>query len=383
MASDAATAARVVWLEKFYDIVFVACVGRFANELGANPDLGHSLTVLGWLGGLWLSWFLVAMRLNRFPDEGWLTRAIVVLQLLCTTVAAAAAISATSQDDTAGHIATAGISLGIAALYATVPRSAVTDTRLLAVPVVGSLVLAGATLLALVLPRPASVALSGLVGLGLLLVVFGFYLGRLTRNQPVEPRHAGDRHGQLFLVLMGLSFLKVAFATDPRSGVEYAAVVGAFAVGFSLWTVYVDGVLPLGFPVDPTRQRSWLAGQFALAMAITVAAAAVTAIPVMASGAVSVAGALLEGGSLVVGLLAFAVLALSAEHPAPRLAVSRTVAAGTVAVITTLALLHDVPATTFSGLMAAVIVLASVADVVRQRPRRRDAQPIDRGHAAS
>ena len=78
-----------------------------------------------------------------------------------------------------------------------------------------------------------------------------------------EPtRRAGPcrgRHGQLLLVLLGLSFLKVAFVTDPRTGVRYVVVVSAFAVGFASWTLYVDGVLPLGFP--PTRTDSghgWL-----------------------------------------------------------------------------------------------------------------------------
>ena len=114
---DPATAARAAWLERFYDLVFVACVGRFANELGATPDLTHILSVLGWLTGLWGAWFLVSMRLNRFPDEGWLTRGIVVAQLLATTVAVAAAISATRADDLGGMVATAALSLGISARY--------------------------------------------------------------------------------------------------------------------------------------------------------------------------------------------------------------------------------------------------------------------------
>src|SRR5512142_1565440 len=203
-------------------------------------------------------------RLNRFPDEGWLTRIIVIVQLLSTTVAAAAAISVTPLDDSAGVVATAGIGLGIAALYSTVPRDAVADWHLLAVPIVGSVGLAVATLLSLVLSRPAAVVLTSATGLAFLVVIFAYYLPRLMRNQPVEPGHAGDRHGQLFLVLLGLSFLKVAFVTDPRTGVRYVVVVSAFAAGFALWTLYVDGVLPLCFPTDPARQRPWLAAQFVL-----------------------------------------------------------------------------------------------------------------------
>src|SRR5215469_14695510 len=90
---DPETVARVAWLERFYDLVIVACVGRFANKLGAAPDLSHALAVLVWPIGLWGAWLLVTLRLNRFPDEGWLTRGIVFAQLLATTVAAAATLS--------------------------------------------------------------------------------------------------------------------------------------------------------------------------------------------------------------------------------------------------------------------------------------------------
>src|SRR5689334_19551982 len=135
---DPATAARVAWLERFYDLVFVACVGRFASELGASPDRSHILLVPGWLTGLWVAWFLVSLRLNRFPDEGWLTRGIVVAQLLATTVAVAAAISATHADDLGGVVSTAVLGLGISALYLTIPRRDAADRRLVAVPVAGS-----------------------------------------------------------------------------------------------------------------------------------------------------------------------------------------------------------------------------------------------------
>lgn len=253
---DPATAARVAWLERFYDLVFVAVVGRFANELGATPDLAHALSVLGWLAWLWVAWFLVSLRLNRFPDEGWLTRAIVVAQLLATTVAAAAAISATTADDRGGVVATIALDLGIWALYLTIPRRDAANRRLVAVPVVGSAVIAATELLRLVMPRAAAAALTSAAGLAFVAVVFGWYLPRLARNRPVEPRHAGDRHGQLFLILMGLSFLKVAFATNPKYGVEYPVVIGAFAAGFALWSIYVDGALPLASPSGPARSAA-------------------------------------------------------------------------------------------------------------------------------
>ncbi len=75
-----ATVARMAWLERFYDLVFAAAVGRFADELEVTSGLAHMTSILGWLAWLWVAWFLVSLRLNRFPDEGWLIRGIVVAQ---------------------------------------------------------------------------------------------------------------------------------------------------------------------------------------------------------------------------------------------------------------------------------------------------------------
>jgi low temperature requirement protein LtrA len=359
---DAGTAARVAWLERFYDLVFVAAVGRFANELGARPDAAHVVQVLGWLVGLWVAWFLVTMRLNRFPDEGWLCRGIVVGQLLATTVAAAAAISVAQADDALGTWARALMSFGITALYLTVPLDEVRDRKALAVPVVGSAVVGAATLADLVLPPRVAGPLAALAATVLLILVLGWYLPRLARNRPVDPVRAGARHGQLFLVLMGLSFLKVAFATDPRAGVDYLAVVGAFAVGFSLWTMYVDGVLPLGFPLQPSRQRTWLVAQLVLALGVTVAASAVVAVPPTSAGRVTVTGALLEGGAFLTVLAALGVLAAASERPARHLAVVRWSAAVVVGLLALLAVPLGLPDDVFLSALGGVVVLAALTE---------------------
>lgn len=376
---DPETVARVAWLERFYDLVFVACVGRFANKLGVTPDLSHALPVLVWPIGLWMAWLLVTLRVNRFPDEGWLTRGIVVAQLLAMTVAAAAATSVTRADNRAGLVATAALGLCVSALYLSIPRRDVAHRGLVAVPVVGSAAVAAVVLLSLVLPRALAAALGSVVGVAFLGVVFGWFLPRLARHRPVDPRRAGDRYCQLFLILMGLSFLKVAFATSAKYGVEYLVAAGAFAAGIALWAIYVDGVLPLGFPVSAGRQRTWIAAQLALAVGITVAAAAVTALPPSTAGKVTVTGAVLEGGSFAAVMAALAALAVSAQRPEPRLAYARCSAGLAMAAVTVAAVvaggLND---RTFSGALAALVIAAAAVDgLLRTRlpesevPRRR------------
>jgi len=357
------TTARVAWLERFYDLVFVAAVGRFASELGSKPDVGHIVSVLGWLISLWFAWFLVTLRLNRFPDDGWGMRIIVAIQLLAVTMATATAVSLTTVDDAAGFIATAGIGLGITLLYLTIPRREAPDRWLVTVPVVGSLVVSAAVLLSLVLPRRVATSLAIVTGIAFVVALLVWYLPRLAIARPVDPRHAADRHAQLFIVLMGLSFLKVAFSTDPKHGVEYGVVVAAFAVGFALWTIYVDGVLSLGFPVHASAQRNWLVAQLILSIGITVAAASVIAFPPVGNGSVTGSGAALEGGSIVAVLGAFAVLAGAAARPERNLVIWRSLAAGAVAVVT---LGVIVAGTTrddlFTGILSLVIVCAAVID---------------------
>jgi len=361
---DPDVTARVAWLERFYDLVFVAAVGRFANELGTKPDLAHIVTVLGWLVSLWFAWFLVTLRLNRFPDDGWGMRTVVVIQLLATTVATAAAISVTTTvDNTGGYIATACIGLGITLLYVTIPRHDAPDRRLVVAPAVGSLAVSAAILLSLVAPRPVATSLAIVIGIVFVVVLLAWYLPRLAVIRPVDPHHAADRHAQLFMVLMGLSFLKVAFATDPKHGVEYGVIVAAFAVGFAFWTMYIDGVLSLGFPMPPSTQRTWLVAQLLLSIGITVAAASVIAFPPTGSGVLTHSGALLEGGSIVAVLGAFAVLAATAARPERNLVVSRSLAAAAVVVVTLSAsVVSIVRDDAFSGVLALVIVGAAIVD---------------------
>ncbi len=365
-------AARVVWLERFYDLVFVACVGRFANELGTTSGLPHIVSILGWLTGLWFAWLLVTLRLNRFPDDGWVVRGIVVAQLLATTVAAAAAISATTVDDRGGVIATAALGACISLLYLTIAPSDAADRRLVAVPAIGSAALAFVILMSLVVQRPLAVTLAGVTGVAFVGIFFAWYLPRLARNRPVEPRHAGERHAQLFMVLMGLSFLKVAFASDPKSGVEYLVVFVAFAVGFAMWTIYIDGVLPLGFPVRARPQRTWLISQLVLSISVTVAAAAVVALPPSTDGTVTTSAAALEGGSVAAALFALAALAVSAERPIPRLAVARCVAGVAALMVTAIVMASaSLHARALGGALAMIIIILAVADGVLRTRRAR------------
>ena len=162
---------------------------------------------------------------------------------------------------------------------------------------------------------------------------------------------------------MGLSFLKVAFATDPKHGVEYPVVIGAFAAGFALWSIYVDGVLPLGFPMRPGPQRSWLIAQLGLALSVTVAAAAVTALPPSRAGTVTTTGAVFEGGALAAVMAAFAVLAVTAQRPAPRLACARCGAAAAISAVTVAAIAGGkLPDRMFSAALAMLVVAAAVVD---------------------
>jgi low temperature requirement protein LtrA len=358
---------RVAWLEKFYDIVFVAVVGRFANELGNDPDLANTVEVLGWLAGLWMTWFLVTLRLNRFPDDRPATRLLLLIQLMALCVAAAAAISVTAVDDTRAVVGSAALGLTTAALYLGVLRSPLADPRLVAVPVALSLLVAAAELLTL-LATPAWARLLPAVALLLqFVVVLGWYLPRVARGHPVEPVKAGDRHAQLFLVLMGLSFLKVAFAPDASGTVGYPVVVGSFLTGFALWSMYIDGVLPLGFPTGVSRQQVWLSVQLLLSLAVTVAAAAAVALPSSRTGgALPPAQALLEGGSLAAVLTALAVLAVSSQRTSAVRAAVRAAGALALVIVTALAI-GAMPSDTFSTLAGSIVVVAAVVEALAGR----------------
>jgi len=102
-----------------------------------------------------------------------------------------------------------------------------------------------------------------------------------------------------------------------------------------------------------------------------VAAAAVTALPPSTTGKVSVTGAVLEGGSFAAVMAGFAVLAVAAERPEPRLAYARCGVALAMAAVTVIAIvaggLND---RSFSGVLAALVIAAAAVDgLLRTRLR--------------
>jgi hypothetical protein len=108
-----------------------------------------------------------------------------------------------------------------------------------------------------------------------------------------------------------------------------------------------------------------------------VAAAAVTALPPSTAGTVTVTGAVLEGGALVTVMAAFAVLAVTAQRPAPRLACARSGAAAAMAAVTVAVIVGGkLPDRVFSVALAAFVVAAAVMDgLLRRRlpaPHSRD-----------
>ena len=130
-------------------------------------------------------------------------------------------------------------------------------------------------------------------------------------------------------------------------------------------------MLPLGFPVRAGPQRGWLIAQLGLALGVTVAAAAVTALPPSRAGTVTVTGAGLEGGALAAAMAAFAVLAVTAQRPAPRLAWARCGAAVAIAAVTVAAIVGGkLPDRMFSAALATLIVAAAAVDGLLRRRRR-------------
>lgn len=328
--------SRVHWLERVYELIFVACVSQLADLLGAEPGLDSALVVVGWLLGLWVVRLMLAMALNRFPDEGAVTRIIVIAQMLALTVMVSTATSVAMTDNAMGTIATAFLNLTVAAMYWAIGRNHSEVREVVRTPALASLVVAIVVLVTTPFPGALSSGLRGLAFLGLVLAFFLIYLPRVEKVRPTNAEHVAADHGDLFLVLLGLSFVKVAFATSAGGSVNLWVVVGALAVGVALWTVYVDGVVPYGFPTSYPAASRWLGAQLLLATGITVAASAVVVVPPTSDGVVSSSGAILGGGSMAVVFLALAVVAATSPHSPPRLALLRLAVGLTIVIITAL-----------------------------------------------
>lgn len=251
----------MTWFELFYDLVIVAAIGHGSHLFIEQPSYSFG----GWLAAtlviMTTLWLLTALHANLFEAQGWGYRILVLVQMMGLAVSNLS-IGADDGLPTSMGLAALGLSFGsIAVMYATAARGhAVFRARATVV----STGVAGATLVLGSVVASARVtweAATLAIAIAIVLVpLLGPALRQLVITHLIDTDHLGERFGQLFIIVLGESFIGVMMAMSGLGTIPNPPVfVLAFVIPFLGWAAYFTWVEPRGLPHTPWALRAWIA----------------------------------------------------------------------------------------------------------------------------
>jgi low temperature requirement protein LtrA len=252
------TVAQIgVWIELFYDLVFVAAILVFSSAVSHLHDAARIGWVVAVFAAVWWVWLSTTIFVNRFRAVDLVHRLLVLLQMFFVVLIAMEA-RAGVVDDAAYLAVTYGLLLGtIAAMYWRAARVGGPDAgfarRLAGLHVAAAACFAVAAML----PGTARVVVAA-AGLALVVVPAIVRSGRLTEAPPLDEHHLVERMGAFTIIVCGESFVKVAIAVSGSKvdGVDIVALAFQFVLTFALWACYFEDIPYAG--VNQRRLAPWL-----------------------------------------------------------------------------------------------------------------------------
>lgn len=349
---------NVSWFELFYDLVFVAATLEFGGQLAKHP----SWTTAGWLAMcsalLFTVWFLTVLLAEADSPRHRIAYPIVVLQMPAILVAALASNRSGGVADWHGFVAVGVIAASVAALFWLAPASSDMSARANRTLRNGFLAATVISLVSALTPKawnPVAFALVFVIVIG---VALGPYLAMRVRSHAIRDEHLGERMGQLVLILLGESFLKIALSVAKGYGKpEYLLLGAAFFTVFSMWALYFNSSITGLVPQTITRLRVWLLGHLVVGVGALGLAVGITDLTVLEADVhVSDETTLLVTIPLLLVLAGFAVIEFAV--PTPQRAVPWVRVVGAVVVVAVGLVAAYAP---FLGPDTFVVVIAGVA----------------------
>lgn len=251
----------MTWFELFYDLVIVAAIGHGSHLFIAQPSFTFGTWLAVTLVIMTTLWLLTALHANLFEGQGWGYRLLILVQMMGLAVSNLS-IGADDGLPTSVGLAALGVSFGsIAAMYATAGRG---HAPFRARPTVISTGIAGAILVLGSVLTPARLtweAATLALALALVLVpLLGPVLRQVLTAHLLNADHLGERFGQLFIIVLGESFIGVMMAMSGLGAIPNPPVFAlAFVIPFLGWAAYFTWVEPRGLPRTPWLLRAWIA----------------------------------------------------------------------------------------------------------------------------
>ncbi len=313
---------HATWLELFFDLAFVACVGVLGTLLAQKPTWAGFSSFAVLFVPVWWGWVGHTYYLSRFDADDLVHRVAGLIQIGLVVGLAVSAPAAFEGSPAAFALVFAGLRAVLLVLYgiayAHVPRARPLVRRLLA----------GFSLAMLLWVASAFVPdpfLAGCVWAVALVIdlVTPFTCPELQRQVPPDFGHIPERFGLFTIIVLGETIIAaVAGASGgPIEGRHIALIALGLGIAFSFWWVYFEGVR--GAQANPQRPSlglrknlTWLFAHLPLAMGVVVTAVGLKKVLAMAPGEVMGSEkALLVGGGVFMALVALHAIFFSGLEP--------------------------------------------------------------------
>jgi low temperature requirement protein LtrA len=252
------TVAQIgVWLELFYDLVFVAAILVFSSAVSHL----HDATRVAWVGvvfaAVWWIWLSTTIFVNRFRRVDLGHRLVLLVQMFLVVLIAMEAREGVVLD--ASYLtATYGLLVGtVGLMYWQAERAGGPDADFARRLALLHLASVACFMAAAPLPGAARVALAG-IGLAVVVAPAIVRAGRLGSYPPLDDRHLIERLGAFTIIVCGESFVKVAIAVSNNTidGIDVVALAFQLVLTFALWASYFEDIPHAG--LNERRIAPWL-----------------------------------------------------------------------------------------------------------------------------
>jgi len=375
----------VGWFELFYDLIIVAATLELGVQLAKHP----TWRMAGWIALcftlLFGVWVLTTLHSNFRSHPTSTTYPIIVIQMMGILIACLAANRHGGIDDWHGLVAVAVVFSTVSALYA-VGNHILEDVerrsrRILerSFGLAAIICLVGALLPKNIEKRYAPLCL--LLAIAIVAISsLGPYVGDRVKRHVINEAHLSERMGQLILILLGESFLKVVLSIGRGGGrPDYLLLTCTFIIVFSLWALYFEPTIAGIVPNTISRMRIWLIAHIGIGASALGLAVGLSEITILDQEvAITKVATLLIAFPLMFMLFCLAITEMATPSPVRATPYVRLGTSSAVLIVAGISLYtpFDGP-TLFLVLVTLVVVCGIVTD--RILIKKMDVSPITRG----
>ncbi len=276
-APERGEARRVIWLELFYDLIYVAAIIQLGTALSNNVKLSGALTFAGLFVPIWYTWTGFTFYNNRFIVDDLLHRLLVFTQMFAIGAVAVSVPAVFAGEHVQFAISYAIARLALVAMYARAMRHTPEAREGSQTFAVGFGVGAAIWLLSAVVPSPWCYLLWAVAMVVDLAVPLTPRVRAQTSEHPLDILHLSERYGLLTIIVLGESFVKVLTEVADKGATPHTVLMAALglAITCSLWWIYFDDVAGSRIKRTVLAPYVWLYAHLPMAIAITAVGVAI------------------------------------------------------------------------------------------------------------